>query len=201
MAASEDDEEIVTLQSSDGQNYTVSRAAAFLSETIQHLVTPFSPSVSTAVEASSSTPPPGLLSHPRLLLSQKEDTGSNAVVPLPNVHSRTLSKVLEYCKKHVTDREPAAEGNGEKESAPSDESAVDKSIEEWDKVRGLALCRCPSSTVDLRCILRRSNACSSASKYAICRPNWVTLVVKPATIQHVLTLPACVTGPALPHSR
>ena len=40
MAAAEEDEEVVTLQSSDGQNYTVSRAAAFLSETIQHLVSP-----------------------------------------------------------------------------------------------------------------------------------------------------------------
>ena len=66
-------------------------------------------------------------------------------MPLPNVHSRTLSKVLEYCKKHVADKEPAAEGNGEKDAAPSDESAVDKSIEEWDKVRVRSLYRTPST--------------------------------------------------------
>ena len=66
---------------------------------------------------------------------QKEDTGSSAVVPLPNVHSRTLSKVLEYCKQHVADKQPAAEGTGDKDAAPPDESAVDKSIEDWDKAR------------------------------------------------------------------
>lgn len=43
-----------------------------------------------------------------------EDTGKDAVIPLPNVSSKILAKVIEYCKYHVdnqkgaTDDKPAA---------------------------------------------------------------------------------------------
>jgi len=85
-------EETVTLSSSDGQEFTVSREAALLSDTIKHL---------------------------------QEDTGSEAVVPLPNVHSRTLSKVLEYTQKHAAANSVAENGN--------DDDKQDKELEEWDK--------------------------------------------------------------------
>ena len=57
------------------------------------------------------------------------------MVPIPAVHSRTLSKVLEYCKKHVAVTEVAPEANGNAGAdAAADSSAADKSLEEWDKV-------------------------------------------------------------------
>ena len=66
---------------------------------------------------------------------QKEDTGSSAVVPIPTVHSRTLSKVLEYCKKHVSESDAPSEANGDNDAdAAADSSAADKSLDEWDKV-------------------------------------------------------------------
>ncbi|KAL4308873.1 hypothetical protein GQ457_01G000500 [Hibiscus cannabinus] len=46
-----------------------------------------------------------------------EDDCVNEVIPVPNVTGKILSKILEYCKKHV---------DGEKKS-----DAVDK-LEEWD---------------------------------------------------------------------
>lgn len=44
-----------------------------------------------------------------------EDTGKDAVIPLPNVSSKILAKVIEYCKYHVDnqkqgeDKPPASE--------------------------------------------------------------------------------------------
>ena len=48
------------------------------------------------------------------------------MVPLPNVHSRTLSKVLEYTQKHAAASSVAENGN--------DDDKQDKELEEWDKV-------------------------------------------------------------------
>jgi len=68
-------------------------------------------------------------------------------VPIPTVHSRTLSKVLEYCNKHVAEAEVAPPANGEADADPAaDSSAADKSLEEWDKVSscvasGCTLCK------------------------------------------------------------
>ena len=57
-------------------------------------------------------------------------------MPVPTVHSRTLSKVLEYCKKHVAEAEVAPDANGDADAdAAADTSAAGKSLEEWDKVR------------------------------------------------------------------
>jgi len=36
-----------------------------------------------------------------------EDTGIDAPIPLPNVSSKILAKVIEYCKYHVEIRRPA----------------------------------------------------------------------------------------------
>ena len=65
-------------------------------------------------------------------LLQLEDTGSESVVPLPNVHSRTLCKVLEYAQKHAK-KQPPAEAEGDAPRAEGT-SAADKGLDEWDKV-------------------------------------------------------------------
>eukprot|EP00899_Mesostigma_viride_P019122 jgi/Mesvir1/27210/Mv07054-RA.1 len=50
-----------------------------------------------------------------------EDTGTDDAVPLPNVSSKILAKVIEYCKYHVE-----ARGEGEKGAIPEDE------VKKWD---------------------------------------------------------------------
>lgn len=51
-----------------------------------------------------------------------EDTGIDAPIPLPNVSSKILAKVIEYCKYHV-DNQKASE---DKPATPEDE------IKAWD---------------------------------------------------------------------
>eukprot|EP00898_Chlorokybus_atmophyticus_P003362 jgi/Chlat1/4026/Chrsp26S04083 len=51
-----------------------------------------------------------------------EDTGADAPVPLPNVTSKILVKVIEYCKYHVESRP------GEEKNAPTEEE-----IKNWDQ--------------------------------------------------------------------
>jgi S-phase kinase-associated protein 1 len=51
-----------------------------------------------------------------------EDTGIDAPIPLPNVSSKILAKVIEYCKYHV-DNQKASE---DKPATPEDEIKV------WD---------------------------------------------------------------------
>ncbi|GLT30758.1 hypothetical protein SLA2020_055470 [Shorea laevis] len=48
-----------------------------------------------------------------------EDDCADNVIPLPNVNSKIVSKVIEYCKKHV-------------EGAADKEKAVDEEIKNWD---------------------------------------------------------------------
>ncbi|KAJ1685355.1 hypothetical protein LUZ63_016745 [Rhynchospora breviuscula] len=54
--------------------------------------------------------------------------------PLPNVTSKTLSKVIEYCQKHVAEAEKIAaetaeEGSSSARAAPK----ANKDLEDWDK--------------------------------------------------------------------
>ncbi|KAF5745352.1 SKP1-like protein 1B-like [Tripterygium wilfordii] len=49
-----------------------------------------------------------------------EDECADAAIPLPNVSSKILAKVIEYCKKHI--EAEAAEGSKDKEKISSDES-------------------------------------------------------------------------------
>ncbi|XP_030535850.1 SKP1-like protein 1B [Rhodamnia argentea] len=48
-----------------------------------------------------------------------EDDCADSGIPLPNVTSRILAKVIEYCKKHV-------------ESAKSDDHTTDDDLKTWD---------------------------------------------------------------------
>ncbi|GAB4838538.1 SCF ubiquitin ligase complex protein SKP1b [Ancistrocladus abbreviatus] len=48
-----------------------------------------------------------------------EDDCADSAIPLPNVTGKILSKVIEYCKKHV-------------ESTKSDDRAADEELKQWD---------------------------------------------------------------------
>ncbi|KAF7847276.1 hypothetical protein BT93_L3130 [Corymbia citriodora subsp. variegata] len=48
-----------------------------------------------------------------------EDDCADSGIPLPNVNSRILAKVIEYCKKHV-------------ESAKSDDRTTEDDLKAWD---------------------------------------------------------------------
>jgi len=48
-----------------------------------------------------------------------EDDCADSVIPLPNVTSKILAKVIEYCKKHV-------------DSPKTDDRQVDEELKNWD---------------------------------------------------------------------
>ena len=66
--AAEGDKKMITLKSSDGEEFEVEEAVAMESQTIRHMI---------------------------------EDDCADNGIPLPNVNSKILSKVIEYCNKHV----------------------------------------------------------------------------------------------------
>ncbi|XP_020152728.1 SKP1-like protein 1 [Aegilops tauschii subsp. strangulata] len=68
MATEEGEKKMITLKSSDGEEFQVEEAVAMESQTIRHMI---------------------------------EDDCADNGIPLPNVDSKILSKVIEYCKKHV----------------------------------------------------------------------------------------------------
>ncbi|KAM3279269.1 hypothetical protein ACQJBY_046533 [Aegilops geniculata] len=68
MAAEEGEKKMITLKSSDGEEFQVEEAVAMESQTIRHMI---------------------------------EDDCADNGIPLPNVDSKILSMVIEYCKKHV----------------------------------------------------------------------------------------------------
>ncbi|XP_048573866.1 SKP1-like protein 1 isoform X1 [Triticum urartu] len=68
MAAEEGEKKMITLKSSDGEEFQVEEAVAMESQTIRHMI---------------------------------EDDCADNGIPLPNIDSKILSKVIEYCKKHV----------------------------------------------------------------------------------------------------
>nr|ALA48969.1 S-phase kinase-associated protein 1 [Oryza minuta] len=68
MAAAEGEKKMITLKSSDGEEFEVEEAVAMKSQTIRHMI---------------------------------EDDCADSGIPLPNVNSKILSKVIEYCNKHV----------------------------------------------------------------------------------------------------
>ena len=66
--AAEGEKKMITLKSSDGEEFEVEEAVAMESQTIRHMI---------------------------------EDDCADNGIPLPNVNSKILSKVIEYCNKHV----------------------------------------------------------------------------------------------------
>ncbi|KAJ4817748.1 SKP1/ASK1-like protein [Rhynchospora pubera] len=83
---------MITLRSSDGEEFVVREMVAKMSQTISHMI---------------------------------EDECADGTIPLPNVNSRILTKVLEYCNKHVPNEQPA-------DGSTASDTAKDN-IEKWDK--------------------------------------------------------------------
>ncbi|KAM0923383.1 hypothetical protein ACQ4PT_005569 [Festuca glaucescens] len=75
--AAEDLKKMITLKSSDGEEFKVEEAVAMELQTIRHMI---------------------------------EDECADNEIPLPNVNSKILSKVIEYCNKHVHAAKPVADG-------------------------------------------------------------------------------------------
>ena len=51
----------------------------------------------------------------------RADTGTDSVIPLPNVTGKILGKVIEYCKYHVEAEKKTGTGADEKASKTEDE--------------------------------------------------------------------------------
>ncbi|PWZ20963.1 SKP1-like protein 1B [Zea mays] len=68
MASEGDNKRMITLRSSDLEEFEVEEAVAMESQTLRHMI---------------------------------EDDCADNGIPLPNVNSRILSKVIEYCNSHV----------------------------------------------------------------------------------------------------
>uniref|UniRef100_A0A8R7UMZ9 SKP1 component POZ domain-containing protein n=1 Tax=Triticum urartu TaxID=4572 RepID=A0A8R7UMZ9_TRIUA len=87
MAAEEGEKKMITLKSSDGEEFQVEEAVAMESQTIRHMI---------------------------------EDDCADNGIPLPNVESKILSKVIEYCKKHVqANPKPADASSSTSTAAPT----------------------------------------------------------------------------------
>ncbi|XP_047074840.1 SKP1-like protein 1 [Lolium rigidum] len=84
--AAEDLKKMITLKSSDGDEFKLEEAVAMESQTIRHMI---------------------------------EDDCADNKIPLPNVNSKILSKVIEYCNKHVQVAKPMADGAADGASALS----------------------------------------------------------------------------------
>ncbi|KAM0880345.1 hypothetical protein ACQ4PT_033657 [Festuca glaucescens] len=96
--AAEDPKKMITLKSSDGEEFEVEEAVAMESQTIRHMI---------------------------------EDECADNGIPLPNVNSKILSKVIEYCNKHVQAAKPAADGAaGAADGASAPAPAED--LKNWD---------------------------------------------------------------------
>ncbi|XP_020182258.1 SKP1-like protein 1 [Aegilops tauschii subsp. strangulata] len=94
------EKKMITLKSSDGEEFEVEEAVAMESQTIRHMI---------------------------------EDDCADNGIPLPNVNSKILSKVIEYCNKHVqakpADGAAAGAGAGASDAAPA---APAEDLKNWD---------------------------------------------------------------------
>lgn len=79
---------MITLKSSDGEEFVVDQAVALESQTIKHMI---------------------------------EDDCADNGIPLPNVTSKILSKVIEYCQKHVQAAASAASADVRLAASSSDD--------------------------------------------------------------------------------
>ncbi|CAN6277251.1 unnamed protein product [Urochloa humidicola] len=94
MASAEAEKKMITLRSSDGEEFEVEEAVAMESQTIRHMI---------------------------------EDDCADNGIPLPNVNSKILSKVIEYCNKHVHAAKPADDA-----AAAADAPAAGEDLKNWD---------------------------------------------------------------------
>lgn len=102
MAAAGDagEKRMVTLKSSDGEEFEVEEAVAVESQTIRHLI---------------------------------EDDCADNGIPLPNVNSKILSKVIEYCNKHVQAKPADAGASSDTASAAAAAPAAPaEDLKNWD---------------------------------------------------------------------
>ncbi|OEL19895.1 SKP1-like protein 1B [Dichanthelium oligosanthes] len=95
---------MITLKSSDGEEFEVEEAVAMESQTIRHMI---------------------------------EDDCADNGIPLPNVNSKILSKVIEYCNKHVHAAAAAAAaskaGSDEAGAAAANSTAASgEDLKNWD---------------------------------------------------------------------
>ena len=95
--AAEGEKKMITLKSSDGEEFEVEEAVAMESQTIRHMI---------------------------------EDDCADNGIPLPNVNSKILAKVIEYCNKHVhnaaVDTTNASEGGEDLKSWDAEFVKVDQ---------------------------------------------------------------------------
>ncbi|CAM0948430.1 unnamed protein product [Alopecurus aequalis] len=100
--AADGDKKMITLKSSDGEEFEVEEAVAMESQTIRHMI---------------------------------EDDCADNGIPLPNVNSKILSKVIEYCNKHVLAAKPA-DGTAASTAAASGADATPpapaEDLKNWD---------------------------------------------------------------------
>ncbi|KAI4968035.1 hypothetical protein ZWY2020_006653 [Hordeum vulgare] len=102
MAAAGDagEKKMITLKSSDGEEFEVEEAVAMESQTIRHMI---------------------------------EDDCADNGIPLPNVNSKILSKVIEYCNKHVQAKPADAGASSDTASAAAAAPAAPaEDLKNWD---------------------------------------------------------------------
>ncbi|KAI4984591.1 hypothetical protein ZWY2020_017221 [Hordeum vulgare] len=92
MVAEEGEKKMITLKSSDGEEFEIEETAAMGSQAIRHMI---------------------------------EDGCADNGIPLPNVNTKILSKVIEYCKKHFQANpkptDSGAAGDASSSASPADE--------------------------------------------------------------------------------
>jgi S-phase kinase-associated protein 1 len=96
MAAEGEKKTMITLRSSDGEEFETEEDVAIQSQTILHMV---------------------------------EDGCADSSIPLPNVDSTILSKVIEYCKKHVQAAAATKEAAG---ASPADSMKNREELKTFD---------------------------------------------------------------------
>ncbi|TVT97410.1 hypothetical protein EJB05_57345, partial [Eragrostis curvula] len=99
MAAEEGEKKMITLHSSDGEQFEIEEAVAKQSQTIRHMI---------------------------------EDDCTDNGVPLPNVNSKILSKVIEYCNKHAEAKADDAGAEAASSSTATKSSDGSKDLKTWD---------------------------------------------------------------------
>ncbi|KAL6629351.1 hypothetical protein ACP70R_029116 [Stipagrostis hirtigluma subsp. patula] len=93
----ETEKKMITLRSSDGEEFEVEEAVAMESQTIRHMI---------------------------------EDDCADNGIPLPNVNSKILSKVIEYCNKHV--HAAAAAKPADDAAANASSASGGEDLKNWD---------------------------------------------------------------------